>query len=206
MNEQNLTLIRRLGQVIEELTRIHNELTSLDPDPEVEPAAMPEKFDKDHPYDPTLFGWVDLGLPSGRLLAAQPAPGYYQYDEAVETFGADLPKGVAVAELADECDWTWNKKRKGYDVKGPNGNSIFIPALGWHDFDSATGKLIPGALSGVGSFGGWWAFSPGFQASARSLFFSSSAVIPLGASNRAFGYSVLPSRESNISPSNAARI
>ena len=206
MNEQNLTLIRRLGQVIEELTRIHDELTSLDPDPKVEPAAMPEKFDKDHPYDPALFGWVDLGLPSGRLWADRPAPGYYQYDQAVEAFGEDLPKGVAMAELCEECEWTWDEFRKGYDVKGKNGNRIFIPALGWQDWDEATGELIPGALYNVGSIGYWWTFSPHSQASARGLRFNASAVYPLFAGSRSYGCAVLPSRESYPDPSNAARI
>lgn len=206
MNEQNLTLIRRLGQVIEELTRIHDELTTLDPDPEVEPAAMPEKFDKDHPYDPALFGWVDLGLPSGRLWADRPAPGYYQYDQAVETFGEDLPKGAAMAELCEECEWTWGKERKGYDVVGKNGNRIFIPALGYQDYDSNTGELIPGALGSVGSNGFWWTFSPGSQASARYLFFVASAVLPLYTNFRSYGYAVLPSRESYPDPSTAARI
>lgn len=206
MNEQNLTLIRRLGQVIEELTRIHDELASLEPEPEVEPAAMPEKFDKDHPYDPALFGWVDLGLPSGRLWADRPAPGYYQYDQAVEAFGEDLPKGVAMAELCEECEWTWDKKRKGYDVVGKNGNRIFIPALGWQDWDEATGELIPGALSYVGSHGSWWAFSPSSQASARSLSFYASAVSPLSTVYRSSGCAVLPSRESYPDTSTAARI
>lgn len=206
MNEQNLTLIRRLGQVIEELTRIHNELNSQEPEPEAEPAAMPEKFDKDHPYDPALFGWVDLGLPSGRLWADRPAPGYYQYDQAVEAFGKDLPKGVAMAELCEECEWTWDEFRKGYDVKGKNGNRIFIPALGWQDWDEATGELIPGALISVGSSGYWWTFSPNSQANARYLYFGASAVNPLNTNNRSSGCAVLPSRESYPDTSTAARI
>ena len=206
MNEQNLTLIRRLGQVIEELTRIHDELASQELEPEVEPAAMPEKFDKDHPYDPALFGWVDLGLPSGRLWADRPAPGYYQYDQAVEAFGEDLPKGVAMAELCEECEWTWDKERKGYDVKGKNGNRIFLPALGWQDWNEDTGELIPGALSSVGWNGYWWTFSPLNQASARNMNFNASAVYPLNTSFRSHGNAVLPSRESYPDPSTAARI
>ena len=117
-----------------------------------------------------------------------------------------LPKGVAMAELCEECEWTWDKECKGYDVKGKNGNRIFIPALGWQDWDEATGELIPGALHIVGSNGYWWAFSPGSQAYARFLNFSASAVIPLGTLYRSGGYAVLPSRESYPDTSNAARI
>lgn len=204
MNKEEI--IGRLGQIVGELEKIRAELAEQAEAPEVEPAAMPEKFDKDHPYDPALFGWVDLGLPSGRLWADRPAPGYYQYDQAVEAFGEDLPKGVAMAELCEECEWTWDKERKGYDVVGKNGNRIFIPALGWQDWDEATGELISGALGSVGSYGFWWTFSPGSQAGARYLSFGASAVGPLYTNGRSYGCAVLPSRESYPDTSPAARI
>ena len=81
-------------------------------------------------FNPDAIKWVDLGLPSGRLWASENVDGYYTYDQAVELFGDYLPKGVAFAELIEECKVEWNPNAKGLDVTGPNGNSIFLPAAG----------------------------------------------------------------------------
>jgi len=47
----------------------------------------------------------------------------------------DLPTEKQFRELIDSCQWDWNEGKKGYDVIGINGNSIFLPALGykWKD-------------------------------------------------------------------------
>ena len=92
-----------------------------------EKKANPNKLTKET-FNPDAFKYVDLGLPSGRLWATENAPDYYTHYEAVDIFGKFLPKAVAIAELVEECKWTWNSDKKGYDVVGPNGNSIFLPA------------------------------------------------------------------------------
>lgn len=78
--------------------------------------------------------WVDLGLPSGRLWAARNAlPGGCQFcthKEAVEEFGDKLPSNEDWQELLDNCRAKWNKRRRGYTLTGPNGNTIFLPANG----------------------------------------------------------------------------
>lgn len=43
-----------------------------------------------------------------------------------------IPSPAEINELKDECEWTWISKNNvnGYEVKGPNGNTIFLPAAG----------------------------------------------------------------------------
>lgn len=42
-----------------------------------------------------------------------------------------LPTVKQFKELINCCRCDWNKDKKGYDIIGPNGNSIFLPALGF---------------------------------------------------------------------------
>ena len=81
--------------------------------------------------NPDRYTFVDLGLPSGRLWATENAPGFYTFDEAVDTFGELLPKGSAMVELIEESEVSWNREKKGLDITGPNGNTIFLPADGY---------------------------------------------------------------------------
>jgi len=149
-------------------------------------------------FIPDEVEWVDLGLPSGRLWAKENAEGLYTYDEAIEVFGEYLPKGVAMAELIEECQVEWNKQKKGLDITGPNGNKLFLPAAGYRDLD--------GDLNNVGYEGNYWtsmpyahseSFAPYSQTYARNLGFLSGYVYPLGIDSRANGFSVRPSRELN---------
>ena len=73
-------------------------------------------------------GYTDLGLPSGTIWKNFNATGFYTYDEAVSQFGNRLPTKEQWEELKAECQWTWTGS--GYKVKGPNGNSIELPAEG----------------------------------------------------------------------------
>ena len=43
-----------------------------------------------------------------------------------------IPSPAEINELKDECEWTWTSINNvnGYEVKGPNGNTIFMPAAG----------------------------------------------------------------------------
>ena len=148
-------------------------------------------------FNPDAIKWVDLGLPSGRLWASENIDGYFTYDQAVELLGEYLPKGAAFAELIEECKVEWNQEKKGLDVTGPNGNSIFLPACGY--------KGEKGCRS-VGDEGNYWSrmpyansesFAPGSQAYARGLYFGSGNVYPLDGRYRSYGFSVRPSRELN---------
>ena len=43
-----------------------------------------------------------------------------------------IPSDTEINELIDECEWTWTTLNGivGYEVKGTNGNTIFLPAAG----------------------------------------------------------------------------
>ncbi len=44
-----------------------------------------------------------------------------------------MPTKAEQKELYTECTWTWTSKngKNGYEIKGKNGNSIFLPAAGY---------------------------------------------------------------------------
>lgn len=44
-----------------------------------------------------------------------------------------MPTEAEFKELIDQCQWTWTTLNNvhGYQVVGPNGNEIFLPACGW---------------------------------------------------------------------------
>ena len=58
------------------------------------------------------------------------------HDIARENWGGTwrMPTNAEFEELCNKCTWTWTSQggHKGYKVTGPNGNSIFLPAAGWH--------------------------------------------------------------------------
>lgn len=88
--------------------------------------SQPEQEESE---DATVNECVDLGLLSGTLWKSFNEDRYYTFDEANETFGSQLPTYKQWKELKDECKWEWNVA--GYDVTGPNGNKIFLPAEGF---------------------------------------------------------------------------
>ena len=150
--------------------------------------SKPKKLTK-KTFNPEAFTFIDLGLPSGRLWATENAPGYYTFDEAVETFGDHLPKGSAMVELIEESTCTWNNEKKGLDIIGPNGNSIFLPATGYTS-DS------PGVKAKYKE-GDYRTRMPYTQTYTHILFFNSNVVHPLSFSYRPSGFSVRLCRESH---------
>ncbi len=56
-------------------------------------------------------------------------------DAAIVALGSPwrLPTIDEIQELIDKCTWTWTTMsgKNGYEVVGPNGNSIFLPAAGY---------------------------------------------------------------------------
>lgn len=92
---------------------------------------------------------VDLGLPSGVLWYAENMGGNntrYYYQEAVNLFGDKLPTEEQFKELKNLCTWIW--MGDGYKVVGPNGNSIYLAAMG---FVNCHGDLLY-----VGKSGSYW--------------------------------------------------
>lgn len=77
--------------------------------------------------------------------------GNASYDAARANWGATwrMPTKEEFEELLNNCTWTWTTRggEKGYQVTGPNGNSIFLPAAG---IRSGTSFI------NVGFYGGYW--------------------------------------------------
>ena len=115
-------------------------------------------------------GFVDFGLPSGTLWKAEnEIAGHYTYDEAVAKFGSELPTKEQWEELRTSCRWTWTSS--GYEVKGPNGETITLPAEG-RRFGAT------GSVHFAGSDGGYWSSTPsGSEYNAYNLLFTSDEVI-----------------------------
>lgn len=59
------------------------------------------------------------------------------YDAARSNWGGTwrMPTMAELDELKSKCQWLWTTQGGygGYQVTGPNGKSIFVPAAGWRD-------------------------------------------------------------------------
>ena len=77
------------------------------------------------------------------------------YDAATVNWGDEwrIPTLDEIQELIDRCSWSWTTQNGIYGRKiiGPNGNSIFLPAAGYH---------IGSSTASVGSYGGYWSATP----------------------------------------------
>ena len=113
------------------------------------------------------------------------------HDTARENWGGSwrMPTDSENDELCKKCKWVWTSKNghNGYNVTGPNGNSIFLPAAGWRNGTSS---------SGVGELGYYWSSTLSSSGSyyARGLYFGSSSHGTSGRYRR-IGLSVRPVTE-----------
>ncbi|MCI7338370.1 MAG: fibrobacter succinogenes major paralogous domain-containing protein [Bacteroidales bacterium] len=98
-----------------------------------------------------------------------------------------MPTDAEWTELRENCTWTWTIKNgvNGYEVKSEaNGNSIFLPAAGYRNYDD---------LSNAGSYGYYWSSSLGtdYPSNAWGVSFDSGRV-RRGYGYRYYGRSVRP--------------
>ena len=81
--------------------------------------------------------------------------GKKEYDAAAAIWGHGwrLPTAEEQKELLDNCTWVWTKQNgvNGMVVTAANGNSIFLPAVGYRE--NATTLT-------AGSYGGYWSSKP----------------------------------------------
>ena len=113
-----------------------------------------------------------------------------QHDAATANWGGSwrMPTYDELNELRTKCTWTWTTQNgvNGYNVEGPNGNSIFLPAAGCRRASS---------LHGAGSLGIYWSSTPYESNSGRAsgLYFDSDVHShSMYINDRSYGSSVRP--------------
>lgn len=93
--------------------------------------------------------------------------GVSAYDAATANwFGSwRLPTKDEAEELKNRCTWTWINQNgvDGYKVTGPNGNSIFLPAVGF---------CIGTSFYKYGEVGHYWTSTPGESNQAFYIYFN----------------------------------
>ncbi|MCD8266527.1 MAG: DUF1566 domain-containing protein [Prevotellaceae bacterium] len=117
--------------------------------------------------------------------------GNSSYDAARAKWGGTwrLPTKAEIDELVSKCKWEWTTMggNKGYKVTGSNGNSIFLPAAGWH---------YGASLSGTGECGFSWSSTPDESNTGRAYHLDfGSDNFDGGWDRRSFGFSVRPVSE-----------
>ena len=109
-----------------------------------------------------------------------------QYDAATANWGGTwrMPTKAEQEELLNNCTWTWTTQNgvNGYNVVGPNGNSIFLHAAGYRYVSS---------LDYAGSAGSYWSSTP-YDYYAYSLDFNSGGQDMYDGDSRLIGRSVRP--------------
>lgn len=146
-------------------------------------------------FDIDSLEFVDLGLPSGLLLATENVKdengneAYFTFDEVVKKFGNSLPTKEQWGEIFEHCAKEWDEKRKGLVLTGHNGNTVFLPAAGYRNGSS---------VHNVGSGGNYWSSTPSYNNvnSAYRVGFYSDDMFPQGSSYRYSGFSVRLARGS----------
>lgn len=131
-------------------------------------------------YDASYFATVkDEVCPNGVLAPS--------YDAAHVQWGGDwrMPTVEEQDALCTQCTWTWDSVKKGYNVEGKNGKTIFVPA---------SGARIDSGLNGAGSYGNYWSssFYASYPEDAYGLFCFSSYGQQCPGYGRYFGFTVRP--------------
>lgn len=80
----------------------------------------------DEPFSVDEVEWVDLGLPSGTLWAKESILSKLSLHNARNKYLTYLPTKSQVQELREHCERSWCSQTKYYQLKGPNGNSVYF--------------------------------------------------------------------------------
>lgn len=132
-----------------------------------------------------LRGWVDLGLPSGKLWCFDNEEGYFTFDEAAEKFQDQLPTIKDWNELIDNTTQRFDKRRKGLVLKAPNGKKLFLPAMvGYYTDANKRG------IYSAGNIGYYWSATPYDENEARDIMFGHLGVYTIGYDTRSCSFSV----------------
>ena len=91
-----------------------------------------------------------------------------------------MPTKAELDELGNNCTWTWTTQNgvNGYNVTGPNGNSIFLPV---------TGRRLGTEAQGRGSDGGYWSSLSSYKSPIAVCLFFDSDYYGCGVGNRSVG-------------------
>lgn len=108
-------------------------------------------------------------------------------DAATQQLGSPwrMPTIDEIKELRDNCTWIWTTQDgvNGYQVDGPNGNAIFLPA---------TGYIADIFLINKGDLGYYWSSSLSPLSHDAWLFYFSSVNHAVAHENRRCGVFVRP--------------
>jgi len=82
------------------------------------------KFGWSEPAPRKAYSWKDNSIPKITDIS-----GNRKYDVASAKLGNGwrMPTLEETKELRRKCKWIYNTNLKGYDIWGPNGNTIFMP-------------------------------------------------------------------------------
>ncbi len=113
-------------------------------------------------------------------------------DAATANLGSPwrMPTEVEIKELIDNCIWTLTTQDgvNGYQVDGPNGNTIFLPYVGWR---GGSGLIYAGSRAQYWSSSLNTAFSKSYEALSLDI---ASSFYEWDGSTRYYGLSVRPVR------------
>ena len=101
------------------------------------------------------WGRITPGFSYSYCSSSSSISGNTAHDAATAEWGDAwrMPTSEECNELIKKCRWHWTKKEgvSGYEVTGPNGNSIFLPASGYYK---------DGALEFFKTNGNYWSATP----------------------------------------------
>lgn len=157
------------------------------------------KSGKNAGYDWTSYNWSKGSDNTITKYCLDPSSGYNGYtdgailldleDDAANTLlGKDwrMPTDEEMTELRESCTWKWTTRdgTPGYDVTGPSGETIFLPAAGARSGED---------LSTEGVRGFYWSSSlnEDYSTSSQGISFQDGGVYRNGYS-RTIGFSIRP--------------
>ena len=99
--------------------------------------------------------YVDMGLPSGTLWASENEKGYFNFDEAVEKFGNNLPARWQFCELVENSNCYFDTDENAFVFKSNfNGNIVKFSTFGGYRI-SDRNEFI-----GVDKYYNYWSRTP----------------------------------------------